>query len=289
MSQAAIDYIHQGRKEFFVSKCQAFPKATYQEALTHILCISGIEAPFGNAVWQLPHSFVNEHDVCKVLEIFKHNGLPFFWWEAPIPIESAEKEPKNMLMMKDLLIKNGLQAGGLLKGVCTRLAQVNSVIQVPNGVTIHQVQSLSDLKIFCQLVFAIHDVEPHTIEQIYLLSEKPLQTGEEAHYLAYQNDKPIGGITLATGKKVAGIWNFATLPSHRKQGIGSALIQAALNEAKQQGYQEAMAILMPSEMGALWRQFHFQEICYFPFYIAHGKGEHSSDVVSKRVRRKSLL
>jgi GNAT superfamily N-acetyltransferase len=266
----ALDYIYKGREEFFSSKCHTFPKAEYQVTTTHTLCISGIDSPFGNTVWQLPHSFVNEDEVSEILNIFKHKELPYLWWEPPIPIEIEKEGCEKDFAIKDVLVKQGLQVGGLLKGVCTRLDVVSSEINIPK-VTIHPVQSLSELRLFCQLVFAIHGMEPTVIEQMYHLSEKSAQIKEEINYLAYQDGQPIGGITLATGERAAGLWNFGTLASHRNQGVGSALIQAALNEAKRQGYQDLMAILMPTQMGRLWRQFHFQEICHFPFYIGNGK------------------
>jgi GNAT superfamily N-acetyltransferase len=283
MSQTAINYILKGREEFFTSIIQrnAFPKTEIQETSTHTICMTGINLEFGNVVWQRSDAQANRQEMIQILDMLKDKELPFLWWEAPIPIGSENNASTNTSM--EILTKNGLQVGGLLTGIWTHLDAIHSKMSAPAGVTIRPVQSLSDLNLFCQCVFPICNIASHVVEQLFMIFEKSFLT-EEIHYLAYQEEKPIGGITLAMGEKSAGLWNFAILESHRKQGIGSALIQAALMEAKQRGYQDLMAILMPTEIGNLWRQFHFQEVCHFPFYVGQGKVEQTRKEKPKRIR-----
>lgn len=289
MSQAIMEYVMTGRNEFFASKVNTdlFPKAEYRETPTHTFCLTGIHAPFGNALWQHSSSLAGKQEIGIILDTFKQKQLPFFWWETPIPIGLKDEEAPQSPNLREILVENELQVGGLLKGVCAHLNSASTRIHHPT-VIIRPVQSSSELKRFCQLIYSIHGAGAQAIEEVYTLAEKSTQAKEEINYLAYQDNKPIGGITLATGKKTAGLWNFATHETHRRQGVGSALIQEALLEAKKQGYHELMAILMPSEMGTLWRQFHFQEICHFPFYIGLGQAEISEEK-AKRVRKKGAL
>ncbi len=269
----SIQYIVQGRNEFFGSKAKSklFSKADYQDHATHTICMSGLEAAFGNAVWQKHLPLTNEKEVEHILKQFKTRNLPFFWWEAPYPIESDMSfiQQFSQLPIDEILTGKGLQVGGLLKGISLHLNHASDISPISH-VHVKQVQTTQELKSFCQLVFSIHEAEAELIEQAYQLLEKSTHAGEDRHYLAYKNHEIVGGITLATGQ-AAGLWNFATLPSVRKQGVGSALIQTAIKEAQQHHYQDLMAILLPSEMTTLWNQFNFKEICYFPFYISNEK------------------
>lgn len=79
---------------------------------------------------------------------------------------------------------------------------------------------------------------------------------------------PVGIATLSISPSSAGIWNLATLPEHRKHGIGGALVHAALMEAKKRQHDQVMAILMPK--GLVWGLFAklgFEAVCEFPFYV----------------------
>lgn len=290
MSQTAIEYIITGRNTFFASKVdpQVFPKAEYRENATYTLCMTGLNAPFGNAIWQPSSSCFKEQDIQHILEAFQSKEIPFFWWEAPIPLDSEIKANKQSLVLKEILVKHGLQVGGLLTGVCASLNAPLPILKPLDDITIRPAQTSEELRLFCQLIFTIHHA-PAIIEEAYRLAEKAMHTKEEINYIAYQNNKPIGGITLAAGKQAAGLWNFAILENHRRQGVGSALIQTAWREAQKQGYDRLMAILMPSEIGNLWRQFHFQDICHFPFYIGYEKRNDTSPEKFKRVREKNLI
>lgn len=285
---AAIQYIVQGRNHFFGSKAKtkALSKAEYKEKPTHTICVSGLEAAFGNAVWQnLP--FSNEGEICKILEEFRKKELPFFWWEAPITKIQNVQNP-NHLSLTPILTQNGLQSGGLLTGISLQLDEAHHV-PLLSDVAIRQVQTSQELKTFCQLIFSIYGLETKVIEQAYALIDRSTQASQEIHYLAYQDEKPIGGITLALGPSAAGLWNFATLSSVRKQGVGSALIQTAIQEIQRRSYQNLMAILMPGEMTKLWSQFNFKEICHFPFYISTNNFKHSAHAVPKNILNQNLL
>ena len=86
--------------------------------------------------------------------------------------------------------------------------------------------------------------------------------------MAYLNGVPVGTATLSVSSSSAGIWNLATLPEHRKHGIGGALVHAALVEAKKRQYDQVMAILMPKGLAwGLFTKLGFQAVCEFPFYI----------------------
>jgi ribosomal protein S18 acetylase RimI-like enzyme len=86
--------------------------------------------------------------------------------------------------------------------------------------------------------------------------------------MAYLNETLVGTATLSVSPSSAGIWNLATLPEHRKHGIGAALVHAALVEAKKRQYDQVMAILMPKGLAwGLFTKLGFKPVCEFPFYV----------------------
>jgi predicted acetyltransferase len=69
---------------------------------------------------------------------------------------------------------------------------------------------------------------------------------------------------------MAGIYNVATLPELRKQGIGTALTVAPLLDARAWGYQ--IGTLQSTQMGLhLYRRLGFQEYCTFNAYFWSGE------------------
>ena len=75
-------------------------------------------------------------------------------------------------------------------------------------------------------------------------------------YLAILRGQPVATSALFLGKNVAGIYCVATVPSARRLGIGAAVTQHALLEARAEEYH--IAVLQASQMGRgvyLWLGF----------------------------------
>lgn len=69
------------------------------------------------------------------------------------------------------------------------------------------------------------------------------------HFIVKKNDLVIGAASLFLHNEIAGLYNLAVLPDCRKQGIGTALHHARLNEAKRRGYQYATLQATPMAAG----------------------------------------
>jgi len=89
------------------------------------------------------------------------------------------------------------------------------------------------------------------------------------NYLAYLDGKPVATSSMVIGGGVAGIYNVATLPEARSQGIGAILTAAPLAEAKQMGYRAG--ILQSSDMGfKVYQKLGFKHLCQIE-YFQHGE------------------
>jgi ribosomal protein S18 acetylase RimI-like enzyme len=90
------------------------------------------------------------------------------------------------------------------------------------------------------------------------------------YYLGVLDDKPVATSLLYPGGGVAGIYNVATLPEARRQGIGSALTVAPLLQAHTWGYR--IGTLQSTPMGLnLYRRLGFREYCRFQVYFWQGE------------------
>ena len=265
-----IEFVVQGRNEFYKSKalCQAFSSAEFEETPSYAICISGIQSPIGNAVLQRHQPLTDEIEVSSILERFNKKQLPFFWWEAPIPIKNENQQRTQTHAIGETLAQKGFHPAGLLTGVVADLDSQIPIQLQNKGITIRKIKTAEELSLFCQFVFSLTGMEPIVIEQAHTLLKS--DQGHDTHFLAFDGNQPVGSITLAMGQ-TAGLWNLTTLPDRQNHGIGTALIQTALQDAHLRGYEKIMAILRPNEKErTLWTRLRFQEVCHFPFHISPG-------------------
>jgi len=85
------------------------------------------------------------------------------------------------------------------------------------------------------------------------------------NFVANCNGRPVGETTLFIGAGVAGIYDVTVLEEFRRRGIGTALLVASLNHARELGL--AIAILGATSMGqGMYARVGFRKICQLSFW-----------------------
>jgi GNAT superfamily N-acetyltransferase len=89
----------------------------------------------------------------------------------------------------------------------------------------------------------------HTVPPLDRLEEQPFYAayarhgfGADAyslHYIGYLDDQPVTSATLLLAGGIAGLFDISTPLAHRRQGFGSAITWAMLQEAQKRGVEQA--------------------------------------------------
>ncbi len=88
-------------------------------------------------------------------------------------------------------------------------------------------------------------------------------------FAAYSEDEPVGEITLFLAAGVAGIYYVEVTRECRRRGIGAALLQAALDRARELGF--ATAVPGATRLGrGVYARAGFRDVCKMSFW-RHGR------------------
>lgn len=255
-----LQSVMQGRFEFFSANgaYSPLPGAAFKKNDDgSFYYSSGMNYAPCNGVIGNDEKELSEKEIKHAIQFFESRKIPFIWWTSSKKLE-----------------KKGFQFGGILTGIVLDISRYNLTSQPSSRVQIREVRSDKDLWAFTRVAVTSFGMDANTIEQFYAVNAALMNRGELIHYLALIDGVPVGTVTLSTTKSSAGIWNLGTLPESRKAGVGTALVSAALLEAKKRHYNHVMAILMPKGMAwGIFTNFGFQEVCQFPFYVFGASAE----------------
>jgi ribosomal protein S18 acetylase RimI-like enzyme len=194
--------------------------------------------------------------VQSIISQAESRNVPLLWWTGPAT------QPADL---GSHLERHGFVSEGQSPGMAVDLANLNESLLMPSGLTVRQVKddvTLKQWSYVCAAGFGVPDfvaiawydfmcyVDPDTI----------------LAYLGMRNDQPIATSLLVLAAGVAGIYNVATIPDARRQGIGAILTLSPLREARNREYK--VGILHASEMGVgVYRSLGFQEYCQIGQYV----------------------
>lgn len=193
------------------------------------------------------------------LNYFKSRKVPMTWWTGPAtrPADLGEH-----------LEAHGLTHAGDLAGMAVDLLALNEDLPIPSDLTIERVSDVETLKEWLHPV-ATGFKFPDFAANAYLDICASLGFGQHLpwhHYVARLKGEPIACSSVFLSAGVAGIYNVATVPHARGQGIGAALTLVPLHEARDMGYR--IGILHSSSMGFnVYRRIGFEEYCKLRTYV----------------------
>lgn len=252
-----LETILNGRDEFFrsISMHQALTHSYFFEDDTRTIYMSGVDyAPWNGVIDKSGE--LKESELDDIIHQFRNAKLPFIWWGG-----------------SKLLEKKGLHFAGHFKGICLDLNRpINALQPMSVPVEIKSATTLQELIDFTSVLATNLALEPDAAKQLMQVLLLAQQKGSLRNIIAYINGVPAATITLFSGT-IAGVWNLSTLPAYRNQGIGMALTHAAIKEARQQGYEHMMSVLM--SQGIAWNlcaELGCGEVCDLPFYTDSKEG-----------------
>lgn len=114
------------------------------------------------------------------------------------------------------------------------LHSLDEHLSLPSHLTIKRVSDWETFKTLLRIMTVGSEIPEEGLTLLLDMATKHSFKREAAvhYYIGVLGDKPVATSLLYLGGGVAGIYNVATLPEVRRQGIGSALTVAPLLEAR---------------------------------------------------------
>jgi ribosomal protein S18 acetylase RimI-like enzyme len=165
-----------------------------------------------------------------------------------------------------------LEAHGLtrvadLTGMAIELLALNESSPAPAGLTIERVGDVERLRQWLHPIaisFCYSDLMASVLCDLYASQgfehDMPWRL-----YVGFLDGSPVSASLMLLAAGVAGIYRVATVPQVRRQGIGTALALAPLQEARSLGYH--IGVLATEQMGlSIHRRLGFRAYCELGIY-----------------------
>ena len=216
--------------------------------------ITGVQSPHYNGViW--PRLSEEEADQLGAILVdrFRLHQLPAVWhFDAGVqPVDLGDR----LAALGCERLPTGLALGASIVSAAKRL-------RVLPQLHVERVTTAEDLSVWMD-VWTACTGEPRTPRESLYTSLGLKRFEPMRHYLARLDRRPVGVSQLFLGQQAAGIHEVAVREDFRRLGIGSALVQVPLIEARTLGYEVAVAS-STEEVRPLFAALGFCE-CESPF------------------------
>jgi GNAT superfamily N-acetyltransferase len=212
---------------------------------------------FNGVLWSRFTLREADESIANVLEVFQARRVPLWWWLFPAsaPYDLGER-----------LEAHGLAREDDLPGMAVDIADLPCNPLAPPGMTIVRVAD-DAVGLAWTEAYASGAGSPDFVAAA-LGNIVAGDCHEEAalgwrHYVGWLDGEPVACASLFLGAGVAGLYNVATVPEARGQGIGSAMATHALNEAGRLGYRVGVLQATPAGI-PLYERLGFACCCAYP-------------------------
>jgi GNAT superfamily N-acetyltransferase len=202
--------------------------------------ITGVLCPTCNVAF---HAYLTPENVDRTIEKFLAEGK-----KRDIPLQWYIGHDNTPMNLGEKLAAHGFTNRGLGPGMAIDLKAMNEDVKPPAGLEIIEVEDDKTLEAWCHVIcpsFGIPpQAEPAMIEwfKTDLEYKLPLKL-----YCGLKEGKPAAASMYYLAAGVAGIYFVAALPEVRNKGVGFAITQKPLQEARKLGYR--VGTLQASKMG----------------------------------------
>jgi len=254
--------------EFFMT-FRRWPRMEVHDDPNMLWSITSIPFPLFNSVFRTK---LEPQDVDAVIETtlsrYKARNVPMMWWTGPAT------RPKNL---GTILEAHGfVNEEGDSPGMAVDLNALNESLDRHARLKVEPVDDEESLRKWSEAMTAAAPMPQFVSEPMFdlFITLGFGKTSLVRNYCGRLDGEVVATSSLFLGSHAAGIYNVATLPKVRRQGIGNAMTLEPLREARALGYQ--IAVLTSSQLGVgVYRKIGFNEYCKIGQYSWTKPGNHS--------------
>jgi ribosomal protein S18 acetylase RimI-like enzyme len=216
-----------------------------------------------------PVASEDEKQARKAIDHFRSRALPFAVWLGRRVIDGGGA----------LLARLGLRHAETEPGLALELGPWVPA-EVPSAIEVRPVVDPVGIVDFSAVLAAASDLPDPHVPEFYRRTSGALLAPSSPMMLwvGYVGGQPVATCEVFLGDGTAGLYGVATRRDHQRQGIGTAMVLAALAEAKRRGCDLATLLASPAGL-PVYQRIGFRECGVFHNY-QDGRTERSGDVAT---------
>ncbi len=212
---------------------------------------------FNGFLCSAPPSREDEHFFRDTIQYFKEKQAGVFscWLEPHLDRSDWES----------FLTRHGFGFTDGTPGMALDLRDLPKSPPLKDGFEIRMVEDKAEMRTWAHVFTLGYGMPPDWEEAVF---DTWLQMGLDfpiRNYLGYLDNEPVSTSTVFYSAGVAGIYDVATLPEARGQGLGTILTLVPLLDARGSGYR--IGVLQSSDMGfGVYQKMGFQHLCQIEYF-----------------------